>query len=1118
MQRSLNCNICIAGVGKYAFRHFGIFAASLMLFACGGSDKNDDDPGDVDSGIVTEDGSMPEADGSTPIGDDGGIQTTDGGAEDAGEPGTNILSRTTDVPAGADCALGGAKVETGTDANGNGVLDDGEVKNASLFCNADNSKLLPDLDFSQGDDGDEAVRGRLMRGPGDEEDPSLEAYGSGMNGHELILPEGDSRSLYVWLKPGSAGESIRASVPVSIDPPDKFRVSDCLQSSGTQHGPEIDSFEFSSADNNVRMCLKIQSVDDNAEDGEMAEGTLTLGPVVSSDPKLNGRTWTYPLVSLDDDVETFYVRPVNPSRFAGGKNVLSKMDNSERLEFAVYLSKKASESVYISVAPAAGHEDEEGKCYKTHFVSMNTPGAPEDRLEFRPTVNAARGYVYFDGKFDGVQCNGMKVKFTASNENYGSSELKIHHCGLNYSPRPADKPYDYHFGGASCELVSDSYPTRSDWKCSNQEGNTAVENGEYLKYYNAGDGICLKGNNQSASDVVECVTGYRPDKKASATYNRYWACVPEGACYGDRRDNGKGICVGPKESCASGYHDGGDGVWKNGIDAALDDFTFTYDWTQYQQAGTCVPNGTCAPGFHDDGRNMGYCLPENKCTNLYWLNKVGADGALCVNGSANDNYGCAEGYYRPIPKDRNDCESLEHCSCVPLGTCPKGTHFAGIPSGHDVSDGHKLCYPGNIAVSDADCGPGWRFAGNGKCLKTSESCENGWHDDGEGHCVQEGCAAGHHDGGDGACVPVGTCLNDYHDQGDGECISGPVEGNPLWLKYCAEGYHNDGTGKCIPGASAGYDGCAPGHHNNGLGTCVESGCANGYTLRPVGEIYADGTAATRSKDLCSNSPWDIKVIPSGLFTFDTIYRVPGFLIDKRPVSVAEYKDCVRAGGCRGTSESVASYDPNDKKSDLRFDRRFCTYNSNDGDDRPINCVSIHEAQRYCDWAGGKVPNGIQLLYAAMNDGYLARLNDYPWGNSEPDHCHNTNYLGKTGSQSFYCEREERKKLPVPQGPSKIGLYSGEFQYSNSITYPSGDSLLGLVDMYGNTSDWTTLWDSDWVKDQLERGSGNETITFGTTWLTPLSTPMKQTSFLRQRHGLYTDIGIRCMKVNPGYYR
>lgn len=1098
-------------------------ALSVFGAACGGGGGGNDEPQEEnDSGVIV----LPDG-GIQPAGD-GGIIDTDGGAADAGEQGTNILSRTTDVPAGADCALGGAKVETGTDTNGNGVLDDGEVENASLFCNADNSKLLPDLDFSPDDgDGEDANRSRLMRGP---EESELGRAGVMDPRQELVIHEGTTETLSILFKAGMKPYPV--TLHASVTPSSKFRV----QLPGGQQYFELEP--------NGVAKIQIEAIDDDVADGEMTEGVLTLGPAISSDPGLNGRTWTFPLAALDEDTETFYVRPVIPSRFADGKNVLSKMDNSESLLFSVYPSKPSSESIYISVAPAAGHEDAENKCYKNIFISMNAPGAPTDRIEFRPSVNNARGYVYFNGKFDGVQCNGMKFNFTASNENYGSRELKIHHCGLNYSPRPADKPYDYHFGGASCELVSDSYPTRSDWKCSNQEGNTAVENGEYHKYYNAGDGICLKGNNQSASDVVECVTGYRPDKKFGSNYNRYWACVPEGECYGDRRDNGKGTCVGPKESCASGYHDGGDGVWKNGIDAALDDFTFSYDWTQYQQGGTCVPNGTCAPGFHDDGRNMGYCLPINRCASLYWLDRVDSDRALCVNGSADDNYGCrGKNYYRPIPKDRSECDSLEQCSCVPRGTCPENTHRAGFQSGHD-DDGHWLCYPGNIALSDADCGPGWRFAGNGECAMASNSCANGWHDDGEGHCVQEGCAAGHHDGGGtwfidngiqssytpGACVPAGTCSDGYHDKGNGECGEGDITAPnchafhtaPDYRCYCADGYHHDGAGKCIPGNLAGYDGCAKGYHNNGRGECVsEDECATGFVLRPKEQTYSDGTKVIRENSLCAKEPENNKFvkIPGGLFTFDTLYRLPGFKIHQRPASVADYKECVLAGACHGVEGvDVASYDPDfPKGSDLVKDKRFCTYNSNDGDDRPINCISMYEARRYCDWQKAKLPNGIQYLYAAMNDGYLARLNDYPWGNSEPEHCHNANYLGYTNStsnnQSLYCSRNDRVSLPSPQGPSKIGLYSGEYQYSSSITYPSGDSLLGLVDMYGNTGDWVELWNSDWVEANLTsaHASGYDySMTFGTTWLTPLTTPMKQLSFGRTRTDLYTDVGVRCV--------
>jgi hypothetical protein len=54
-----------------------------------------------------------------------------------GAAGPNSLIRTTAEPAGSHCASGGQKIETGLDANGNGVLDDGEViaSATAYLCN-----------------------------------------------------------------------------------------------------------------------------------------------------------------------------------------------------------------------------------------------------------------------------------------------------------------------------------------------------------------------------------------------------------------------------------------------------------------------------------------------------------------------------------------------------------------------------------------------------------------------------------------------------------------------------------------------------------------------------------------------------------------------------------------------------------------------------------------------------------------------------------------------------------------------------------------------------------------------------------------------------------------------
>jgi hypothetical protein len=90
-----------------------------------------------------------------PIGDIGpagtqGPQGVQGPAGTIGANGLNALIKTTTEPAGANCANGGTKIETGLDANGNAVLDAGEV-NASqtkYVCNGNTTSYTAGNDIS----------------------------------------------------------------------------------------------------------------------------------------------------------------------------------------------------------------------------------------------------------------------------------------------------------------------------------------------------------------------------------------------------------------------------------------------------------------------------------------------------------------------------------------------------------------------------------------------------------------------------------------------------------------------------------------------------------------------------------------------------------------------------------------------------------------------------------------------------------------------------------------------------------------------------------------------------------------------------------------------------------
>ncbi|MCP3100687.1 hypothetical protein LZ198_17595 [Myxococcus sp. K15C18031901] len=56
--------------------------------------------------------------------------------------GPKTVSRTTEVPAGETCALGGSKVESGPDWNRDGVLGDAEVATTEVLCNPTSAPIL----------------------------------------------------------------------------------------------------------------------------------------------------------------------------------------------------------------------------------------------------------------------------------------------------------------------------------------------------------------------------------------------------------------------------------------------------------------------------------------------------------------------------------------------------------------------------------------------------------------------------------------------------------------------------------------------------------------------------------------------------------------------------------------------------------------------------------------------------------------------------------------------------------------------------------------------------------------------------------------------------------------
>jgi hypothetical protein len=79
----------------------------------------------------------------------GGSDGSDGSAGPAGEPGIDSLVTVSAEAPGANCAIGGQRIEQGPDSNRNGTLDPDEISSTSYVCNG--------ADGTDGQDGAEAL-------------------------------------------------------------------------------------------------------------------------------------------------------------------------------------------------------------------------------------------------------------------------------------------------------------------------------------------------------------------------------------------------------------------------------------------------------------------------------------------------------------------------------------------------------------------------------------------------------------------------------------------------------------------------------------------------------------------------------------------------------------------------------------------------------------------------------------------------------------------------------------------------------------------------------------------------------------------------------------------------
>ncbi len=142
--------------------------------------------------------------------------------------------------------------------------------------------------------------------------------------------------------------------------------------------------------------------------------------------------------------------------------------------------------------------------------------------------------------------------------------------------------------------------------------------------------------------------------------------------------------------------------------------------------------------------------------------------------------------------------------------------------------------------------------------------------------------------------------------------------------------------------------------------------------------------------------------------------VRGFEIMQTEITVTQYAACVDDGDCEPwpDSDDVPSR---------------CSWDEEDQDEHPMNCLDWDMAGKFCDWAGGSLPTEAQWEYAARSRGQDVT---YPWGEDEPScdllQMHEEDCCG-LGTSCPVC------------------------------SFPDGDTEQGLCDMAGNIFEWMQDW-------------------------------------------------------------